>query len=401
MLNFPDAPTRGDVWGSWTWDGSKWVASGSVSTFPDAPLDHYAYGRLDAQWARVLPLNGGTLTGPLIVGATATVLNTLLVDGQAGGVRSLQLATAGAPRWVMATDTSGETGGGAGSNFVLAPCADSGAVQPSVISISRNARTITLGGPLLLAGNATQPLQAVTLQQLTAGIGGPYLPLTGGTLSNPGNLAIAGALTIGPSTYPVVYLNASAGANATAIQGQKAGAIRWQLQLPNGNAETGSNAGSDLGIYRYADDGTYLGNPFAISRANGNVTLAQALQVNGYINCNNLIQSSNGRVISVNSAGNPSFSCWDTNQSAAAATLPGACMWALAATSRPPVRSWSTATGSTCSLVWASSPMRTTRKSSGMAGTRRRITPRRPALLSRTTTPVPTSTPSTIRATSG
>jgi hypothetical protein len=45
----------------------------------------------------------------------------------------------------------------------------------------------TLTGPLQLAGNATAALQPVALQQLQAG----YLPLTGGTLS--GNLTVGGA----------------------------------------------------------------------------------------------------------------------------------------------------------------------------------------------------------------
>jgi hypothetical protein len=42
----------------------------------------------------------------------------------------------------------------------------------------------TMGGPLTLAGNATQPLHAVPLQQLTSTTAG-FLPLTGGTVSGP------------------------------------------------------------------------------------------------------------------------------------------------------------------------------------------------------------------------
>jgi hypothetical protein len=41
----------------------------------------------------------------------------------------------------------------------------------------------TMGGPLTLSGNATQPMHAVPLQQLTAVTGGPFLPLVGGTVA--------------------------------------------------------------------------------------------------------------------------------------------------------------------------------------------------------------------------
>jgi hypothetical protein len=57
----------------------------------------------------------------------------------------------------------------------------------------------TMTGPLILSGNATVNLGAVTLQQLNAAIVAPtgFLPLTGGTLSGPGNLAVLGNLRVG------------------------------------------------------------------------------------------------------------------------------------------------------------------------------------------------------------
>lgn len=63
----------------------------------------------------------------------------------------------------------------------------------------------TMLGAMTLAGNATQPLQPVTLQQMQAalpGSPGPWLPLTGGTLSGPGNLNVAGVTWHGPGTPP-------------------------------------------------------------------------------------------------------------------------------------------------------------------------------------------------------
>jgi hypothetical protein len=42
-------------------------------SFPDATSDGAAYGRLNHTWAKVLPLAGGTLTGPLILAADPTL----------------------------------------------------------------------------------------------------------------------------------------------------------------------------------------------------------------------------------------------------------------------------------------------------------------------------------------
>lgn len=63
---------------------------------------------------------------------------------------------------------------------------------------------------------------------------------------------------------------------------------RWHFGKSNGT-ETGSNAGSDLYINRYDDSGTYLGSPFSIKRASGQVVIGNfdlsttetTLKVNG------------------------------------------------------------------------------------------------------------------------
>lgn len=52
------------------WDGSVWRTPFSGSGLIDAPSDGNTYGRLNAAWAQVLPLTGGTLTGPLTIGTT-------------------------------------------------------------------------------------------------------------------------------------------------------------------------------------------------------------------------------------------------------------------------------------------------------------------------------------------
>jgi len=53
---------------------------------------------------------------------------------------------------------------------------------------------------------------------------------------------------------------------------------RWSI-VKDDAAESGSNAGSNLAIYRYSDTGVYLGTPFSINRATGNVAITQNLGV--------------------------------------------------------------------------------------------------------------------------
>ena len=55
------------------------------------------------------------------------------------------------------------------------------------------------------------------------------------------------------------------------------GSFRWIAGTDNA-AETGSNAGSNYAIYRYADNGTLLDMPFSISRSTGR-TLIQTLNL--------------------------------------------------------------------------------------------------------------------------
>lgn len=57
--------------------------------------------------------------------------------------------------------------------------------------------------------------------------------------------------------------------------GTAAANLRW-LTGKTSTAEAGVNAGSDWAIYRYADDGSYLGNPLTISRATGVISFAAA-----------------------------------------------------------------------------------------------------------------------------
>lgn len=91
-----------------------------------------------------------------------------------------------------------------------------------------------------------------------------YLPLTGGTLT--GNLAIAKAT-------PRITLNKSAAAQFNVLEGLTNGLTRWELHLGNSTAESGSNVGSNLTVYRCNDAGTFVDTPFLIQRNTGIIAL--------------------------------------------------------------------------------------------------------------------------------
>ncbi len=70
------------------------------------------------------------------------------------------------------------------------------------------------------------------------------------------------------TSYPTLYIDAIAGTSRQ-IVGSVAGLTRWQFNLGDDAAETGSNAGSNLTARRYNDAGVAIDTPFAISRATG------------------------------------------------------------------------------------------------------------------------------------
>ncbi|GAA2943336.1 hypothetical protein [Streptomyces enissocaesilis] len=55
---------------------------------------------------------------------------------------------------------------------------------------------------------------------------------------------------------------------------------RWKLRSTD-ESETGSNAGANLQLARYDDNGMFLDNPIPVSRSTGNVTLGPGLVARG------------------------------------------------------------------------------------------------------------------------
>jgi hypothetical protein len=66
------------------------------------------------------------------------------------------------------------------------------------------------------------------------------------------------------------------------LEWQTSGTTRWQVSA-HFNAETGSNAGSDLHFTRWSDAGVFLGTPLQIRRDNGIVTVESGFTAQGQV----------------------------------------------------------------------------------------------------------------------
>jgi hypothetical protein len=110
VQNLP-APTNGGDAANKTYVDSH---AGSGGGIPDAPSDGSSYGRLNAAWTKVLPLAGGTLTGPLIQAAdpvaalgTATKQYADKMVPLAGGTMTGLLTLSGVPSATNGAATKG------------------------------------------------------------------------------------------------------------------------------------------------------------------------------------------------------------------------------------------------------------------------------------------------------
>jgi len=83
---------------------------------------------------------------------------------------------------------------------------------------------------------------------------------------------MTGNLTINKVT-PTIDLYASAAGQGSFIIGGVQNNNRWALALGDATTETGSNTGSNFGVYRYNDTGVYIDQPWVIDRATGAVSV--------------------------------------------------------------------------------------------------------------------------------
>ncbi len=111
-------------------------------------------------------------------------------------------------------------------------------------------------------------------------------------------------------TQPNFTMSATAG-NKRAIISQTSASTRWEWQFGDATAEAGANAGSDFNIYRYADNGAFLGTVQAITRSTGNVSFENIVNVGTQYN------AAGTKVVGTRVTGYTAFTGTNTNRATA------------------------------------------------------------------------------------
>jgi hypothetical protein len=283
ITNFPDAPSDGSTYGrlNAAWSAALPLAGGTLS----GPLVITANLRFDQpagsfrallgqtssvnRWQLILGNNAaeggsnagsdfvinrfndaGTIidsplainraTGQATFNGTVTTNTNMTIDGPAGTGRQIfgRTGGVGGARWGMVLGSAtAESGGNAGSDFVLTRYTDAGAPIDNPLTINRASSNTTIPGAIFTGGNIA-------------------MNGTGGT-----NLS----------------MNKAAATNQNVITGQTAASNRWQMLFGDASAESGSNAGSNFNFIAYSDTAVNLGSVFSVVRATRVVSFAVAI----------------------------------------------------------------------------------------------------------------------------
>lgn len=128
--------------------------------------------------------------------------------------------------------------------------------------------TADLGAPAdtdKIAAVRAGSLGTLLWSALKTALNGLYVALTG-------NQTITGTKTFGDGSVAAsIAINGAAGTQR-AISLMTNGVLRWRI-VCSADAESGSDAGSDLEIYNYTDAGANISTPFRIKRSNGFFTI--------------------------------------------------------------------------------------------------------------------------------
>jgi hypothetical protein len=195
-------------------------------------------------------LNQTNSSGVLNLTATAGVWPQISLNKAASGVGAVVTGTkAGVARWqVSLGDQTAEGTANAGSNFTISTFSDAGAYVGSPFLIER------ASGYLRLNGNGATP-----------------------TTASPA-----------PFGHSQVVLNKAGSTKACNIVGQNNALPRWEIDIGDTTAESGSNAGSNFGIARFNDAGAGIDYPFSILRSSGIATFSKAVVVQSFDNLGQL-----------------------------------------------------------------------------------------------------------------
>ncbi len=263
--------------------------------------------------------------GSLGVTGNTSFLNCV-VTGPAGTSRQVLGQTAASARWqIMLGNSTPESGGSAGSDFVINAYSDAGGLLGQAMSIIRSTRAVSFAGPsvamqsvsvasnLDVNGQLTGASASFTGQILStanfghaittpAGIAAQYQSSVTSARTWTWGCAIDGHFTIGDSSAGLERIGISTsgavsmpgfltcGSGAPGAQLNVRGAVgtfrilqfqtdsvnRWQLVCGT-QAESGANAGSDFNMQASNDAGAFLGGVFSVKRSSQVCTFTQQI----------------------------------------------------------------------------------------------------------------------------
>jgi len=192
-FNFPNAPTSGDAYTNYVWDGEKWritvnappggggadnVPSNTTPLMdgvgsPGVALDYSRGDHRHPTDTTRYPAAGGTVSGNVTI---HTASPALTLDKTAGDQASSILGSVnGVSRWVLQPGNGGGEGGSnTGSNFALYRCNDAGAILDAPLTVTRSTgdialKSLSVSGAAGVVGNITTSANFVS-----AAAGGLY-----------------------------------------------------------------------------------------------------------------------------------------------------------------------------------------------------------------------------------
>jgi hypothetical protein len=268
----------------------------------------------NAEWGEgVYSAAAATLTRGVIESIINGVSGTTLLNLSGAGIVSISALAQNFTGATGATGPQGATGatgpqgatgatGAPGATGATGPQGPTGATGPP----APPAGPLTVLGNPLATGGAVTPV-AMTAAETKTVLGITAADVAAGTF--PGaNYTFAGALAIDNNLAVTASGNVNANingasGNSKAVTLSTGTFSRWVISS-NTDPESGSNAGSNLQISRYSDAGVLIDTPILITRSNGVVTLADALNVNGVVTLSSSLHVSGQAVFSYTAGAN-------------------------------------------------------------------------------------------------
>lgn len=179
----------------------------------------------------------------------------LIAQAPAGQEKAVIFNSGSLARWQFGAGTTAESGGNAGSQFLVQAYDDAGASIDTPITILR-----VSGGLMTFA----RPVSVTSTTDSSS--------VSTGSIVTSGGIGIAksvycAGLTVVNTTSPTLLIDGPAGQNRL-LRFQTSAGNRWAFACSNA-AEAGANAGSGFQVIAYDDSGSLIDIPITITRASG------------------------------------------------------------------------------------------------------------------------------------